>query len=294
MNDASRTIMTKDGRQIRINETGQPDGTPVIVHHGTPGSRILFPSWIEDARSRHIRLIGFDRAGYGGSPPRPGRVVAGAAADVAAIAQALGLERLAVWGVSGGGPHALACAALLPDLVAAAACLAGLAPYPADGLDWFAGMGEDNIAEFGAALAGRGAIEQFVEDAAPGTLSAEPGALVEAFRTLLGPADVAVLTEEVAHLLLIHLQAGIRGRRDGWVDDDLAFTLPWGFDISEIRIPLLLVAGRQDRFVPFSHAGWLATRIPHAETRFLPDDGHLTLSVNRIPEVHEWLLKEMK
>jgi len=294
MNASSRTISREDGRKIRIIEAGEMDGIPVLVHNGTPGSARLHDAWIEDARSRGIRLISYDRPGYGGSTPRAGRTVASAVQDVDAIAKVLGLNRLLVWGVSGGGPHALACAALLPDLVVAAAALASPAPYLADGLDWFGGMGEDNVAEFGAAVKGREAIRGFLEKAAPGLLEATPVTLVQALRSLLCPPDVAVLTEEVANFLIDSTREGIKERRDGWVDDDIAFTTPWGFELSQIRIPVMLMHGEQDQMVPFSHAKWLAGKIPGVDARFLPEDGHLTLSVHRIPEVHSWLLEKVK
>ena len=140
MNANDRTVTTQDGRKLRISEAGQPDGIPVLVHHGTPGSRLLYQPWVEDAQSRGIRLISYERPGYGGSTPHPGRSVASVADDVSAIAEHLNLDLLCVWGASGGGPHALACAALLPDLVVAAAAIASPAPYHADGLDWLAGM----------------------------------------------------------------------------------------------------------------------------------------------------------
>src|SRR5215210_4113062 len=142
MNTHDRTISTEHGYKLRIIEAGQSDGIPILVHNGTPGSRLLYHPWVKDAETRGIRLISYDRPGYGGSTPQPGRTVASAANDVAAIANELELSRLSVWGVSGGGPHALACAALLPNLVVAAAALASPAPYQADGLDWLAGMGE--------------------------------------------------------------------------------------------------------------------------------------------------------
>ena len=290
----SRTISTESGREIRIFEAGQLDGVPVLVHSGTPGSRLLDPIWIEDAQSRGIRLIGYDRPGYGGSTRHPGRVVANAANDVATIADALDLERLSVWGISGGGPHALACAALLPDLVVAAASLASPAPYPADGLDWFAGMGEDNVLEFSTALEDRDALEQFVEADAPGLLAAEPETLIHALRSLLSPVDIEVLTGDFAANLLNSIREGINERRDGWVDDDIAFMLPWGFELSQIRIPLMLIHGAQDRFVPFPHGEWLARHIPDVDARLLADDGHITLAVRRVPEVHSWLVGKMQ
>jgi len=285
-----RDITAADGRNLRVLEAGEPDGIPLLIHGGTPNSRLLYRAWIEDANASGLRLISYDRPGYGGSTPRPNRTVADCAQDVAAIARALGVNRLLIWGISGGAPHALACAALLPDLVVAAAALASPAPYPADGLDFFAGMGESNVREIKETLKGREFCARSAEILAAQLLAADPQSFVKAFSSLLCQTDLAAFSTEFGEFVLRKIRAGIEKTRDGWVDDDLAFLKPWGFDFSQIRVPVLLVHGGQDRMVPISHATWLAARIPNVEARLLPDDGHLTLSTRRIPEVHAWLL----
>ena len=293
MNAGDLTVSTEDGRKIRITEVGQSGGVPVLVLRGTPQSRLLYDAWVRDAESRGIRLIAYERPGYGGSTPHPGRTVASAARDVAAIAKKLELNRLSVWGISGGGPHALACATLLPGLVVAAAALASPAPYPAEGLDYFAGMGESNVAEFKAALAGREACQEFVEIEASELLRADAETMKQAFHSLLCPVDAAVLTTDFANFVVRSVREGIGETRTGWVDDEMAFIKPWGFELSQIRIPVLVMHGEQDRMVPVSHGKWLAGRIPNVDTQFLPEDGHLSLSARRIPDVHEWLLGKM-
>jgi pimeloyl-ACP methyl ester carboxylesterase len=244
---------------------------------------------VEDAESRGIRFLGYDRPGYGGSDAQPGRTVADAAADVAAIADALGIERLAVWGLSGGGPHALACAALLPERVGAAGTLASVAPYGPGDLAWFDGMGEDNVKEFKAALAGRETLAPMLAAWAAEIAALPPEALVDVFRSLVSPADGAVLTGDYAEYVHAAIGAGLAPGIEGWLEDDLAFTRDWGFDLAEIGIPVQLWQGGEDRFVPFAHGRWLAQRIPGVDARLSDEDGHFTLQLRRVPELHAWL-----
>ena len=295
MTTKSHTISTEDGRKIQILETGQPDGAAILVHHGTPSARLLFDPWIKDAESRGIRLISYDRPGYGGSTPQSGRTVASAAKDVAAIAKQLDLNQLCVWGHSGGGPHALACAALLPDLVMAVVALASVPPYSVLGLDWFTGMGEANINNFKTALKGREASLQFIEaNNWPWLLGETPQTFVNGMRSLLSTVDEAVFSEDVAAFGLNGMREGSKDRRDGWVDDYIAFTTPWDFEVDHIKIPVMLMHGEHDLFVPHSHSEWLANHIPNVDARFLADDGHITIIINRIPEIHAWLLDQIK
>ena len=280
-----------DGRTLAVLEAGDGNGHAVVAIHGTPGSGLPWRGLAEDVEARGIRLLAYDRPGYGGSDPDPGRTVADAAGDVAAIADALGIDRFAVEGGSGGGPHTLACAALLPERVVAAACLAGVAPYPAEGLDWLDGMGQNNRDEFAATLDGREILEPYLREQADGMLAADPDAIADTLRPLLSPPDAAVLTGEFAEYLAESTRRAIGERLDGWIDDDFVFVSPWGFELDEIRVPVQLLHGAQDRFVPIAHGEWLAERIPGVDAHLYEEDGHLTIQLARIGDVHAWLLE---
>lgn len=282
-------VRARDGRLLSVAEAGDSAGELVLVHHGTPSSRKLAGWWADDAAARGIRLVGFDRPGYGDSDRHPGRTVADVAADASAIADALGVGQFRTWGVSGGGPHALACAALLPDRILSVAALAPVAPYEADGLDWFAGMGQDNLDEFGAADEGEEPLRHYLSAAREGMLAAGAEGMAEEMRSLLPSADVAVLTGDVLQFMYDWIADGLTNGYEGWLDDDLAFVAPWGFDLSTIEVPVLLVHGRQDLMVPYAHADWLIKQIPGVEPRLLEDQGHLSLLADLAP-VHEWLL----
>src|SRR4051794_14104215 len=180
-------VRTSDGRVLRVHDAGEPgDGrVPLVTHHGTPSSGLLLDQELAAARSRELRLVSLDRPGIGGSSRQPGRRVADVATDVAAVADALSIDSFLSQGMSGGGPHVLACAALLPDRVAAAACLAGVAPFDAAGLDWLAGMGEDNVTEFSAAARGEAELRSFLTAASEAILGSGPDAVAEQLASLL-------------------------------------------------------------------------------------------------------------
>ena len=255
-------------RELEVVEGGDPAGAPVVVHHGTPGAAVLHPQWEAIAAAGGLRLVGYSRPGYGFSTRDRGRAVAAAAPDVAALADALGFDRFLTFGFSGGGPHALACAALLPDRVVAAAALGSAAPYGAPGLDFFDGMGEGNVEEFTIVLdGGEDAIRPRTEEEAAGMRDATQEQLVEAMAPFLTDADAEEMRGPIGATLLRQFQHGMSVSADGWVDDDVAFVRPWGFEPADIRVPVLLWQGRQDAMVPFGHGEWLARRIPGVRRR---------------------------
>ncbi|HET6213032.1 MAG TPA: alpha/beta hydrolase, partial [Micromonosporaceae bacterium] len=207
----------------------------------------------------------------------PGRTVADAAADTRAVLDAYGHDRFVTLGWSGGGPHALACAALLPDRCAAAATLAGVAPYPADGLDWLAGMGPENVVEFGAATDGGAALTTYLEAEAAGLVGVTGDEVAQALGGLVSDVDTASLTGEFAAVVAEMFRRAVSTGIAGWRDDDLAFVRPWGFELAGLGVPVAIWQGGQDRMVPYAHGTWLAGRIPGARAHLYPDEGHLSL-----------------
>jgi pimeloyl-ACP methyl ester carboxylesterase len=288
-----RELTLPDGRMLEYVEAGEAGGSVLLAHHGTPGSGRFHRTEVEAAQRLGARLVTYSRPGYAGSSPQPDRSIADAAADVAALLDALGADRFGTYGVSGGGPHALACAALLPERCAAAATVAGVGPADAPDLDFMAGMGPGNIEEFGVATKGRETLEPFLRDEAAGLTSVTPEMLRETAGPHLSDVDAAALTGELAEHMHATIAGGLAPGIDGWVDDDLAFVRPWGFDVGAITVPVSVWQGDQDLMVPGAHGRWLCANVAGAEARLLEQEGHLTLFANRIGDIQAWLAERL-
>ena len=258
---------------------------PLVYHSGTPAAAVWFPQLADAVSKAGLKLVTYSRPGYAGSTPMPGRSVADAAGDVSGILDALHADGFVALGWSGGGPHALACAALLADRCAAAATIAGVAPYPAEGLDWMADMGQDNVDEFSAALAGGETLEPAVQKWATELRNVQGLDVAASLRTLVSDVDKRSLTGEFADMLAESFRRGVSSGIAGWCDDDLAFVRPWGFDLGAIQRPVAVWQGGQDRMVPFAHGGWLVQHIRTAQVHLYPDEGHLSLAVASLERI---------
>jgi pimeloyl-ACP methyl ester carboxylesterase len=277
-------VTTGDGRSLTVRTAG-PDATAaLLLLTGTPSGSLPHRPIVEAAAARGLRFVTYQRPGYGDSTRLRGRSVGDCAKDLATVAAALGVERAYVAGWSGGGPHALACATLLPDLVASAATLAGVAPHDAAGLDWTAGMGPENVAEFGLARAGEDALRPYLVAQAETLARVTGDEVAEALGGLVTAVDRAALTDELAAYLAAEFREAVRTGIEGWLDDDLAFTRDWGFGLDAPPVPVTVWQGDEDLMVPFAHGEWLAANVGGAAARLLPGVGHISL-VERIAEI---------
>jgi pimeloyl-ACP methyl ester carboxylesterase len=283
-------ITLPDGRLLDVEISGPDNGIPLIFHHGTPGSVTQFGAVRRAVHDRGLRLVTFSRAGYGASTRQPGRDVVAAAEDVAFLLDHLGAPRCLVAGWSGGGPHTLATAAELPDRVAGALVIAGVAPYDAEGLDFLAGMGEDNVTEFTLVLQGEDAVRPGYERQAVQMRGGDVATLIKEMSTILPDVDRAVITDEFGEDMLASFGEGLRLGVDGWIDDDLAFVRPWGFSLDELTVPVFLWQGSEDLMVPYAHGQWLAEHVPGVTAHLLPGEGHLSITVGALEQMLDELV----
>jgi len=287
----TQTVAAADGRTLTTAEYGDPDGFPVFSLHGTPGSRFAGQASGSVYAKVGARVITYDRPGYGGSDRFRGRRVVDCVADVSAIADSLGIDRFAVTGGSWGGPHSLAVAARLPGRVTRAASVAGVAPFGMPGFDWFAGMDAVNVEEIGWAREGEEVLAREVERMAAAWLErlandpSNPGGVD------FSEADLAVMASPEQHEMTRRmLTEAFRPGVSGYVDDTLSLIQPWGFDVTEIRVPTRVLYGLTDVLVPRQHGEWLARNVPNAEAVIDEQGGHFP-DPNRVAERFGWLVQ---
>jgi len=268
------TTQTADGRTLAYVERGNADGVPVIVCHGTPGSRLTRHPDSELYARHGVRMIVYDRPGYGRSDPQPGRSVADAAADIETITDSLELDRFAVVGGSGGAPHALACGALLGDRVLRVGALVTPAPSDRSDFDFFEGLAEINVKEFGAALEGQEAIDAYLQPFVD-ELRRNPDAVIDEIASELPEVDRAIVSrEEFRTIMRESFGEAVRQGSRGWADDDLAFAKSWGFEPEDVQAEVRLWQGELDVLAPRTHGEYVASRLPNARFELLEGGGH--------------------
>jgi pimeloyl-ACP methyl ester carboxylesterase len=285
-------IQTRDGRRLDVYLGGDPDGPggTILYHHGSPSSGVQPPMWDRAARDRGLRLVSFSRSGYGSSSRREGRSVADNVTDAVDVLDAIGVDQAWVIGWSGGGPHAIACVAVAPERFRGAATIGGVAPYPAEGLDWLEGMGPENVEEFQATLDDPQNSIRSAERDAPAWRAITGAEVADQFGGLIDHVDRAALTGEFAEYLAAACRESLRESYWGWVDDDWAFTKPWGMDLAAISVPVHVWQGGHDKMVPFGHGAWIVAHCGGACAHLLPEEGHLTLAVDRIGDILDELV----
>ena len=279
-------VLLPDGRRLDMRVSGPAEGVPVVFHHGTPGAATPIRAMERAAQKRGMRLVTSSRPGYGDSTRRPGRRVVDVVEDTVSLVEAIEADRCIVAGWSGGGPHALACAARLPAAVAVVV-IAGVAPYDADGLDWLAAMGEDNVAEFSAAATGEEQLRSLLDQLRPHLKSVDAAGIISSLASLLPEVDRAVLTDEFGEDMAASFNEALRTGVDGWLDDDLAFVKPWGFELAEVSAPTMIWQGSEDLMVPFAHGRWIASTLPGASVHLEQGEGHLSVGVGALDRMLE-------
>jgi pimeloyl-ACP methyl ester carboxylesterase len=282
-----------DGRSLEIEITGPSGGTPLLFNHGTPGSAHPTRVMQRATSQRGLRLVTWSRPGYAGSTRRPGRRVVDVVDDVNAILDHLEVHRCFVGGASGGGPHTLACAARLADRIDGALVIASIVPYGVPDLDFLAGMGEQNVEEFGHALGGEAELRPYLDAFRPELAEVDAQGVIKSLSTLLPDVDRAQLTDEYGDDLAAGMRHAMSTGTDGWLDDDLAFVKPWGFELDEVAgVPVSLWQGEVDLMVPHAHGQWFAKHLPSSVRVHLePGQGHLSIGVGALDRMLDELLR---
>ena len=277
----AESIELSDGRRLDVYVSGPEGATPLIWHHGTPGSRVTSRQIERSAHAHGLRLVTTSRPGYGSSSRQRGRRVVDVVADTAEVLAWLGVDHCVTSGASGGGPHALACAARLHG-VAGCLVVASVAPYDAADLDWLDSMGQENLDEFTAAAEGEESLRRHLRALEDDFRHISPEGITDAMSSVLPDVDRAALTGEYALDVARGFHEALATGVDGWLDDDLAFVRPWGFDLAEVMTPTMLWQGELDLMVPFAHGRWLAGALPHAITHLVDGEGHLSIAQGAI------------
>ena len=268
-----------DGRNVELLVAGKPQAQAVVFHHGTPGATSTWDAWLAEVEKQGGFAFSYSRPGYGQSSRHAGRTVVDNASDIAEILNHFGITKIVSIGWSGGGPHCLADTTLTQS--AAAISIAGVGAFGASDLDFLEGMGAENHIEFGAAVSGSQEIEQWMKEFTPPIAKVTGEEIVEAFGGLIGEADTKALNEGAGEGTAKSYRQALEVSYFGWMDDDLAFVAPWGFDITKISVPVELWQGNDDFMVPHAHGYWLEKHIPTAKLNFVPGEGHISLGENQ-------------
>jgi pimeloyl-ACP methyl ester carboxylesterase len=281
-----------DGRFLEYFDNGVASTKAIVFHHGTPHHASAWSTWLDAAAARGLRAISYSRAGYGISDRNEGRTVISNNEDIRELLDSFGIIDFISIGWSGGGPHALATTAMHGSK--GAITLAGVGAYGVDDLDFLAGMGPENEEEFGEAIKGEDAISAWMDANAGAFKSVTGDQIRESFGGLISDADKAVIEGSYAEELAASMRKGLAVSFDGWIDDDIAFVQPWGFELNAIKVPVQIWQGDQDLMVPHAHSYWLEKHIPGSSLNFVPGHGHVSLVVeykSQILDQAEDLLK---
>ncbi|OKL57930.1 hypothetical protein UA08_06783 [Talaromyces atroroseus] len=295
-----QNLQLPDGRNLDYSVAGPEDAKISLIWiHGTPGAAIPVPTVVTACAKKGIKVIAFSRPGYGGSTRRKGRRVIDAVDDIQYLKEHLGVKQCLVGGWSGGGPHTLACAARLPGCLAAVT-FAGGAPYHAEGLDYLAGQGEDNVQEFSAAIQGEAQLRAFCEPQREALIQSDLEAVMAALDSLLPPVDNECMKQNrdtIGQNMVDVMCEAFRLGCDGWIDDDLENigADSWGFELSEVKVPVLILQGDLDKMVPYAHGKWLADHLPQDKVRrhLMQGHGHISILAN-VDDIIDELLTEAK